>query len=326
MATFEKRGSSQWRVKIRKKGFPVITQTFSKKALAERWARDVESSMDKGVHIDYREAEQTTLANVLDRYEREVLPSKKSQKPVIGQIKMIKSLIGDFSLSQLTSSLIAEYRDIRVSEVSNETVRKELLLIRRVLKTAIIDWGIHIANGNPVTQIRLPKPGKARDRRLDHKEEELLLQAAKEYGGYIHNIIAFAIETAMRRGEIVRIEWQDINFKNRTLHISKTKTDIPRTIPLSKKAIEILKSEPRNINGTVWCIKADSITQAFTRVCAEAGITDLRFHDLRHEATSRFFEKGLEIMEVSSITGHKDLRMLKRHTHLKAENLVHKLH
>ena len=199
--------------KIRIKGYPVITQTFSKKALAERWARDVESSMDKGVHIDYREAEQIILSNILDRYERKILPSKKSQKPVIGQIKKIKSIIGGFSLSQLSSSLIAEYRDIRVSEVSNETVRKELLLIRRVLKAATIDWGIHLTNGNPVVQIRLPKPGKARERRLNHKEEEQLLEAANEYGDYIHNIIVFAIETAMRRGEIVRIEWKDINFK-----------------------------------------------------------------------------------------------------------------
>ncbi len=129
----------------------------------------------------------------------------------------------------------------------------------------------------------------------------------------------------MQRGEIVRIEWKDINFKNKTLHISKTKTDIPRTIPLSKSAIKILKTEFRNINGTVWCIKADSITQAFKRICNNAEITGLCFHDLRHEATSRFFEKDLNIMEASSITGHKDLRMLKRYTHLKAENLVHKL-
>lgn len=283
MATIEKRGTSQWRVKVRKKGYPVLTQTFSKKALAERWARDVESSMDKDIFIDHREAEQTTLANVLDRYEREVLPTKKSQKPVKGQIKKIKSFIGDFSLSQLTSSIIAEYRDIRVGEVSNETVRKELLLIRRVLKAATIDWGIHLVNGNPVVQIRLPEPDKPRTRRLEHGEKDKLLKIAKEYGGYIHNIITFAIETAMRRSEIIRIEWKDINFKNKTLHIDKTKTDTPRTIPLSKKAMSILSSEPRNINGTVWCIKPDSITQAFTRVCNNAGINDLRFHDLRHE-------------------------------------------
>ena len=212
MATIEKRGTSQWRVKVRKKGYPVLTQTFSKKALAERWARDVESSMDKDIFIDHREAEQTTLANVLDRYEREVLPTKKSQKPVKGQIKKIKSFIGDFSLSQLTSSIIAEYRDIRVGEVSNETVRKELLLIRRVLKAATIDWGIHLVNGNPVVQIRLPEPGKPRTRRLEHGEKDKLLKIAKEYGGYIHNIITFAIETAMRRSEIIRDRMERYKF------------------------------------------------------------------------------------------------------------------
>ena len=325
MATIEKRGTGQWRVKIRKRGFPSLTRTFAKKALAERWARDIESSMDKGVFTDHREAEQTTLSEILDRYEREILPSKKSQLPVKGQIKQIKRIIGGHSLSRLTSSVIAEFRDVRIKEVSSETTRKELLLIRRVLKTATIDWGIHLANGNPVTQIRLPKPCAARERRLNHREEEKLLKAAKEYGGHIHNIMAFAIETAMRRGEIANMEWRSIDLKRKILAIDKTKTDAPRTIPLSTKAIEILNSEARNISGFVWNIKPDSITQAFERVCKNAGISNLRFHDLRHEATSRFFEKGLNIMEVSSITGHKDLRMLKRYTHLKAEDLAQKL-
>lgn len=325
MATIEKRGPSQWRVKVRKRGFPSLTQTFAKKALAERWARDIESSMDKGIFVDHREASQTTLTEVLDRYERDILPTKKSQLPVKGQIRQIKRVIGNHSLSRLSSSVIADYRDMRIKDVSNETVRKELLLIRRVLKTATVDWGIHLANGNPVTQIRLPSPGKARERRLLHKEEEKLLKAAKEYGGHIHNITVFAIETAMRRSEIVNTQWSDIDLKKKILVIGETKTDTPRTIPLSKRAVEILNSETRNINGSVWCIKPDSITQAFERVCKKAEITDLRFHDLRHEATSRFFEKGFNIMEVSSITGHKDLRMLKRYTHLKAEDLVQRL-
>ena len=121
MATIEKRGTAQWRVKVRKRGFPTLTQTFSKKAVAERWARDIESSMDKGVFVDHREAEQTTLSDILDRYEREILPGKKSQLPVKGQIKQIKRIIGTHSLARLTTSVIAEFRDIRGGEVSSET-------------------------------------------------------------------------------------------------------------------------------------------------------------------------------------------------------------
>ncbi|MFK5914992.1 MAG: site-specific integrase [Woeseiaceae bacterium] len=325
MATIEKRGDAQWRAKVRKKGFPTLTKTFAKKAIAERWARDVESSMDKGVFIDHREADQTTLSDILDRYEREVLPTKKSQKPVKFQIKLIKQMIGNHSLSRLNSSVIAKFRDNRAKEVSGETIRKDLLLIRRVIHAAVVDWGIQLPNGNPVAVIRLPSPSKARDRRLETGEEKKLLKAAKEYGGNLYNIIVFAIETAMRRGEIINMKWRDIKFDKNTLYIDETKTDSPRTIPLSKLAIEVLKKEVRNIDGFIWNIQPNSITQAFRRICKKAEIEGLRFHDLRHEATSRFFEKGFNIMEVSSITGHKDLKMLKRYTHLKAEDLVHRL-
>jgi len=325
MATFEKRGDSQWRAKVRKKGFPTITKTFANKAIAERWARYVESSMDKGITIDHREADQTTLSDLLDRYEREVLPTKKSQTSVKFQIKIIKKMIGHHSLSRLNSSIIAKFRDNRAKDVTGETTRKDLLLIRRVIHAAIVDWGIQLPNGNPVAAIRLPTPSKARERRLEPGEEEKLLKAANESGGNLYNIIVLAIETAMRRGEIMNMKWCDINFDKNTLYIDETKTDSPRTIPLSKKAIEVLNTKVRNIDGFIWNMKPDSITQAFRRICKKVEIEGLRFHDLRHEATSRLFEKGFNIMEVSSITGHKDLKMLKRYTHLKAEDLVHRL-
>ena len=325
MASIEKRGNAQWRAKVRKKGFPSLTKTFTKKALAERWVRDVESSMDKGVLIDHKEADQTTLSDILDRYESEILPSKKSQIPVKAQIKLIKLMIGNYSLSRLTSSVIAKFRDNRVKKVSGETVRKDLLLIRRVLHASVVDWGIQLPNGNPVAAVRLPSPSKPRDRRLETGEEKKLLKAAKDSAGNLHNIIVFAIETAMRRGEIINMQWGDINFSKKILHIDKTKTDSPRTIPLSKQAMKILKKEVRNIDGAIWNIQPNSITQAFRRICKKAEIKNLRFHDLRLEATTRLFEKGFNIMEVSSITGHKDLKMLKRYTHLKAEDLVHRL-
>jgi integrase len=138
-------------------------------------------------------------------------------------------------------------------------------------------------------------------------------------------LVSFAIETGMRRGEIASMHWEHINWSSQTLSIPITKTEIPRTIPLSHKAIATLRSLPRRIDGLVWGVRPDSITQAFERACKREGIEDLRFHDLRHEATSRFFEKGLNVMEVSSITGHQDLRMLKRYTHIRPESLVDRL-
>lgn len=149
--------------------------------------------------------------------------------------------------------------------------------------------------------------------------------AAKEYGGELSAIISFAIETAMRRGEIVELRWENINRLKRTAKLLDTKNGENRTVPLSPVAQKILDSIPRNLHGRVFSIRADSITTAFDRCCKRAQIENLRFHDLRHEATSRFFEMGFNLMEVSSITGHKDLAMLKRYTHLKAEDLAKRL-
>ena len=215
-----------------------MTQTFSKKSQAESWAKDIESSMDKGLFIDHREAEQTTMAELFVRYENEILPTKKAIRPVKLQIKQINRFIGSVYLSHLTTSVIASFRNARLKEVTSETCRKDLLLVRRVIHAAIVDWRIQLPFGNPVISIQLPKPCKPRTSRLEGNEEKQILNAAKVYGGHIHNIIRFAIETAMRRSEIVNVQWNDINFTKRTLHIDQTKTDSPRTIPLSNQAIK----------------------------------------------------------------------------------------
>ena len=129
----------------------------------------------------------------------------------------------------------------------------------------------------------------------------------------------------MRRGEILNIKWQHINWTKNTLLIPETKTGQPRKVPLTTKAVTSLKQLEVKDLGLVFSIKADSVSQAFKRSCAIAKVNNLRFHDLRHEATTRFFELGLNVIEVGAITGHKDLKMLNRYTHLKAEKLGEKL-
>ncbi len=151
------------------------------------------------------------------------------------------------------------------------------------------------------------------------------MATAKTYGGEIGLIITWAIETAMRRGEISAMQWENLDRKARVLLLPETKNGTSRRVPLSSRALVALDGLPRRIDGKVWSMKPDSISQAFERVCASAGVEGLTFHDLRHEATSRLFEKGLNPMEVAAITGHKTLQMLKRYTHLRAEDLVGRL-
>lgn len=327
MAVFEKRGPYQWRVKIRKKGFSTQTKTFSDKKNADAWARKTESEMERGIFISSSVAEQTTVAEILDRYEREVFPRlADGGKRERFRLALLKKQLGHLSVAALRSNHVATYRDQRTKEVSPQSVKHELGLLNRVLKSAQIDGGIHLPHGLPTAQVRMPKLPAGRDRRLVGDEEQRLLEAARaSRGDNIESIMLFALETAARRGEIAAMRWEHADLKRQTWHIPETKNDTPRTVPLSTTAINLLKNMPRRIDGDVWGVQEDSITQAFGRVCQDAGIEDLRFHDLRHEATSRFFEKGLGIMEAAAITGHKTLTMLKRYTHLRAEDLAAKL-
>ncbi|MBT3031598.1 MAG: site-specific integrase [Candidatus Thiodiazotropha sp. (ex Lucina pensylvanica)] len=323
MATIRKRGN-KYQVQIRKKGFPTLTQSFINKTTALTWVKKIESDIERDQFIDCSVAQQTQISDILDRYETEIIPHKRGGSAEKPRTKLLRTTLGHLKLQDLKPHIIAQYRDSRLQRVKSSTVRRELALLSHVINIAIIDWGIDLPKGNPVSSIRLPSEAVGRDRRITNHEESQLLNALS--GNHMmKSIVVIATETGMRRGEIAAMQWDHINWPSQTLSIPITKTEIPRVIPLSNKAMEAITRLPRRINGLVWGIRPDSITQAFERACKRAGIEDLRFHDLRHEATSRFFENGLSIMEVSVITGHKDVRMLKRYTHIRPENLVKKL-
>lgn len=188
-----------------------------------------------------------------------------------------------------------------------------------------MDWGIALPGGLPTSQVRKPIKPRGRDRRVTESEIEAILNATES--PELSTIIKVAVETGMRRNELASLTWDEIDLKKQTAHLPKTKTDVPRTVPLSKAAIKALKDFGAKKNGRVFELQAESMSQAFERACEphRADIAGVRFHDLRHEATSRLFEKGLNVMEVAAITGHKTLDMLKRYTHLRAEDLAKKL-
>lgn len=323
MATIRKKGECQWHCQIRRKGHQPQTSTFSTRADAEAWARGIESEMDRGVFRSTAEAERTTLEQVLDRYEREVLPTKKGQAADKSRIKTLKARLGTIKLAALTSASVASFRDDRLKEVSEQSVIHEITLLNRVLKAAVIDWGIVLPAGLPTTLVRKPKKPQGRDRRPTPEEIDILLAASES--AELRGIVLLAVETAMRRGEITKLKWDLVDIKKRTLRLLDTKNGDDRTIPLSSRAIKILGNLPRRLDGRIFSMRPESISQAFERACKRACIKNLRFHDLRHEAASRLFEKGLNPMEVASITGHKTLQMLKRYTHLRAEDLAKKL-
>lgn len=339
MAYFRKR-SGAWQVVVKRKGFDNISRTFDTKAEAEAWAKVAESEMVRGVFVSRQEAENTTLSEALDRYIREVSVLKKSHRTEKIYAATWKKVFGPRSLVSVTSTDIAKYRDNRLKEVSENMVRLELALLSHLFTIAVKEWGM---GGllNPVSQIRKPKLPQGRDRRLHPGELDRIISASES--SVLPNIIRFAIETGMRQAEIAGMTWENVDIKKRTVTLLETKNGDKRIVPLSTEAIRILSTLSRRIDGKVWGITSNAVAAGWRRTVSRARkayekeyeekkekpdpgfLVDLTFHDLRHEATSRFFEKGLNPMQVAAITGHKTLQMLKWYTHLKAEDLAEML-
>lgn len=325
MATITNRGPLQWKARIRRRGYPDTSKTFEIKADAEAWARLIESEMDRGIFVSRTEAEQYTLSECLDRYIEEYTPRLKHGKREADRAKFLQQYaIAHRIMATIRSKDIADFRREREAEgVSGNTVRLDFALLSKLFNYARSDWGMESLQ-NPVELAAKPKPAKGRDRRLEEGEEEKLLKAAEPP---FDAIIRFALETAMRREEIARLEWRHVNLKSRSVYLPETKNSEARTVPLSPAAIDVLKNMPRRDDvESVFGVDKDAITSAMKTIHAKAGIEELRFHDLRHEATSRFFERtDLDVMEIKAITGHKTLQMLARYTHLRAARLADRL-
>ena len=324
MAYFQKRSGS-WRAIVKRKGFDRITQTFDTKATAEAWARQIEAEMDRGVYFSRKEAEATTLSEALDRYEREISSVKKGHLQEKKRIRSWKAHpLAKRFLATIQGKDIAAWRDARIKSGSSaNTVRLDLAIISHLFEIARKEWGMEGLH-NPVKSIRMPSPPAGRDRRLHPGELEKLLECLSEE---MNQVVRFALETAMRRGELAGMTWDMVDLKKRIVTLPETKNGQKRIVPLSSVAVAILKERlsTRRIDGKVWDIGLDAISQDFAKACREKGISELHFHDLRHEATSRLFEKGFDTMEVRTITGHKTLQMLARYTHLRAEDLAKRM-
>ena len=197
-----------------------------------------------------------------------------------------------------------------------------------MINTGTTEWGLEkVLRTNPVSLISKPRAPRPRDRRLEAGELERLLATGASPNPWFRPVVLFAIETGMRGGEILSLCWEHVQLDKRYVHLPDTTNGDSRDVPLSPVALELLRDLLRNKNPDqlVFPIHYEALKSAWRRACDRAEISDFRFHDLRHEAASRFFEKGLNVMEVAAITGHKDLRMPQRYTHLRAEDLALKL-
>ncbi|WP_437556860.1 site-specific integrase [Acidithiobacillus sulfuriphilus] len=316
-----------WQAKIRKKGFPSQTKVFRTKADAQAWAASVEGEMVRGLWRDRSESERTTLKECIERYLLEVTSHKKNGHPEELKLQQwSRRPVACRFMSAIRGKDVADaIKEMEREGKSGNTIRLHLAVLSHLFKVARTEWGME-AISNPVEAVRKPRLPQGRERRLVGNEEDRLLDACRaDENSDILSIVQFAIETAMRRSEICGLRWENVNLSGRVAMLPDTKNGTFRRVPLSSVALEVLRAIPRRLDGLIWNVKADTVTRAFERCCKRAAIEGLTFHDLRHEATSRLFEKGFNPMEVSAITGHKTLQMLKRYTHLRAEDLAKRM-
>lgn len=326
MASIRKRGE-RWQVRIQLSGHPEASKTFPNKKDALLWAKKTEAEMERGVWLRAKQSD-VNLGVALERYSQEVTLKKKGAGRELNRIKHLMAYeITTKKLSSVRAADVAIFRDQLVHKgYAPATVKKFLEVLSVVFNTARSEWGYEILT-NPVTQVRKPIVKNARTRRLSIAEKERLIAAADQHvGGWLRPVIILAIETAMRRGEIAQLKMEDIDLKKCIATLFDTKNGDSRTIPLSSKAVAAINElGGGKTAGLLVGVRADAITGAFHTAVKRAGLHDLRLHDMRHEAVSSLFEKGLNPLEVATISGHKTLSMLQRYTHLEAVNLVKRL-
>ena len=310
MPTFEKRESGRWQVKVRRTGHPSQSKTFETKAAAMAWARSIERAMDTKSFIPPDDASKMTFAAASKRYHDEVLPRLRGKVQAAYVLSRVTEHFGRHALAGITPAMLSEYRDERLRVVSPQTVHHELGIISRIFKTASVDWGITLTNGNPVSLIRKPALANDRDRRLLGKEEEMLMEALQDRESPLpHAAATLAIETAGRMSELLSLKWSDVDLERRTARLhgiggGVTKNgDAWRDIPLSSNAVRLLQGLDRNSNF-VLPISQNALQIAWGRSMKAARKKHLLAR-LCQELSQQGFSEDIQAREVRALVFKK---------------------
>lgn len=295
--------------------------TFDTRTAAKAWVARTEYEIEHSDEI----VSAMLFGDLLDRYAREVSTKKRGARPEIIRIDRIRrDKIAKRALGDLTVQDFADWRDRRLQEVKPASVRRELEQMSAALRQARTEW--RLMSRNPLEGLQWPAQGAPRTRRPSPAElEALAISAGDDLASTTartHHAFLFAIETAMRCGEIAGMTWANVDLVRRVVHLPQTKNGHPRDVPLSREAVRLIEALPQA--DPVFGLTADQISSLFRKVTARAGVVDLRFHDSRHEAVTRLARK-LDVLDLARMTGHRNIRELMTYYNATAEELARRL-
>lgn len=327
--------NGKWRALIRRKGHPSYCQTFPTKAQAAAWARGIEADIDRGQVLAPRTVmgRVVLVSDLIDTYRK----LREKSRPVgddTNEHYMLKALrrgLGDLDVSRLSAADLVGYAQARAEEGAGPyTVNMDIGKLGTVLRLAGMSLKLNlpdvVGQARPLlSHLGLIGSGGKRERRPTEDELHRLIEwLASNKGQLYADVVRFAVATAMRRGEIVKLRWADVDEAKRLVLVRdrkdpRQKVGNDQWIPLLAEAWALVQAQPRG--DLIWPLHEQTISKYFKEACDALSIPDLRFHDLRHDGISRLFEQGFDIPRVALVSGHKSWNNLKRYTQLKPESL-----
>jgi integrase len=335
MATIQKRtsqdGITTYTATIRLKGYPIQNATFKRLTDAKRWIQDTESAIREGRHFKTVEAKKHTLADLVDRYIKDVLPTKPKQIPAQKpQLERWKAEIGYLALSDVTPAVIVECRDKLANETTYRgtqrnpaTVVRYMAALSHAFTIAVNEW--QWIDDTPMRKVKRPTEARGRVRFLDEFERARLLTACQESSNKtLYLCVVLALGSGMRQGELMSLQWQNVNLKDGYLILHETKNGERRRVPLSGLALSLLKDHakvrrldtPLLFPSSTKPQQPVELKKAWLTALERAGINDFKWHDLRHCTASYLAMNGASLAEIAEVLGHKTLAMVKRYAHL----------
>lgn len=324
-----KRGKVWW-VRIRWDGRLIRRSTGTgSKELARRIESKIQSEIIEGRWFNREPAETVLFKEAWEKYMREEAryKSEGTYQRAIGCAKNFLPCIGDLTLSEITPAVLSAYKTKRLEEgVKTGTVVKELQFIRRVFSLSKREW--RLIDQNPFEFFKMPAVNDQRVRFLRPGEFERLLKGCPSW---LKPIVILARYTGMRQGNILSLTWSQVDLQGRVIHLDNTKNRQRLSMPLADTPFNVLATMKGNKVRYLDCpfvfhengkpYRREKVTMAFVRACRRAGITDFRFHDLRHDFASNLVQRGNDLYIVQHLLGHRDGRMTQRYAHLRIENL-----